>query len=203
MRGNNSGLQYRSKIANPKRFTVNGYQADIIHANHLFGMMYHQGEGRGIVAQRFQEVVVDADGKKKVVREFGDKSIKWDANQWNEVRVVAVGNRMIHQVNGITTADVTDNHPNAARSGIIALQLHGGAPMTAEFKDIKLRKVSGKDAESLLQNTLAQKKADQNKKVYSYSQINNTPDFKGNKQAQWIWKKGKKDDEALYLNKNF
>ncbi|WDE99378.1 DUF1080 domain-containing protein [Lentisphaera profundi] len=203
VRGNNSGLQYRSKLANPTRFTVNGYQADIIHANHLFGMMYHQGEGRGIVAQRFQQVEVDASGKKKVIREFGDKSIKWDANQWNEIRVVAVGNRIIHQVNGITTSDVTDNHPKAARKGILALQLHGGAPMTAEFKDIELRQVSGQEAKNLLKRTLAEKERDQHKKVYSFSKTSDTPNFKANKEAQWIWKKGKTDDEALYLIKNF
>lgn len=203
VRGNNSGLQYRSKLANAQRFTVNGYQADIIHANHLLGMMYHQGEGRGIVAQRFQQVAVDKDGKKVVIKEFGDKSIKWDANQWNEVRVVAVGNRIIHQVNGITTVDVTDNHPNAARKGILGLQLHGGAPMTAEFKDIKLRKVTGQEAQDLLQNALAEKGLDKNKKVYSFSKTSDTPNFKANKEAQWIWKKGKTNDEPLYLTKAF
>ncbi|EDM29301.1 hypothetical protein LNTAR_22964 [Lentisphaera araneosa HTCC2155] len=199
VKGNNSGLQYRSKIANAQRFTVNGYQADIIDANHLFGMMYHQGEGRGIVAQRFQQVAVDKQGKKTIVKEFGDKNQKWDASQWNEYRVIAVGNRLIHQVNGVTTVDVTDDHPNAARKGILALQLHGGAPMTAEFKDIKLRKVSGADAQQLLKKTLAQKDT----KSYPYTQISTAPNFLANKKAQWIWKKGKSDDSPLYLTQTF
>jgi hypothetical protein len=35
--------------------------------------------------------------------------------------------------------DFTDNHPDLALSeGILALQLHAGKPMWAEFKDIRL-----------------------------------------------------------------
>ena len=171
VKGNNSGVQYRSKLVNAKKFIVEGYQADIIHANHLLGMLYRQGGKRGIIAQRFQEVNIDKQGNKKIVREFGDKTLKWDANKWNDIKIVAIGNRLIHQVNGITTIDVTDNHPNAAKKGILALQLHAGGPMTAEFKEIKLRELTGTKAQKVLQN-VAPKRTKPGIETHPYSKLN-------------------------------
>jgi hypothetical protein len=38
--------------------------------------------------------------------------------------------------------DFTDNDPDLAlREGVLALQLHAGKPMWAEFKNIKLREL--------------------------------------------------------------
>jgi putative heme-binding domain-containing protein len=148
--GNNSGVQYRSElIGKPEDFVVKGYQADLHPRAEYFGMLYAE-KWRGIVARRFQRVVVGADGKPKVVGEVGDKKQKLVGTDWNELTIVAVGNRQIHQVNGVTTMDLTDNHPEAKRKGILALQLHAGAPMTVEFKDIRLRHLKGKDAKAAI-----------------------------------------------------
>ena len=134
--GNNSGVQYRSElVGKPEDFVVKGYQADLHPKPEFFGMLYAE-KWRGIVAKRFQRVVVGADGKPEVVGEVGDKDQKLVDTEWNELTIIAVGNRQIHQVNGVTTMDLTDNHPEAKRKGILALQLHAGAPMTVEFKDI-------------------------------------------------------------------
>ncbi len=35
--------------------------------------------------------------------------------------------------------DFTDGHPKALLDGILAFQLHGGRPMWAEFKDVRIR----------------------------------------------------------------
>ena len=51
---------------------------------------------------------------------------------------------------GITTMDLTDNHPEAKRKGILALQLHAGAPMTVEFKDIYARHLTGENAKAAI-----------------------------------------------------
>ena len=148
--GNNSGVQYRSElIGKPEDFVVKGYQADLHPRPEYFGMLYAE-KWRGIVAQRFQRVVVGADGKPKVVGEVGDKDQNLVGTEWNELTIIAVGNRQIHQVNGITTIDLTDNHPEAKRKGILALQLHAGAPMTVEFKDIRLRHLKGNDAKAAI-----------------------------------------------------
>ena len=148
--GNNSGVQYRSeRIGKLEDFAVKGYQADLHRKPEFFGMLYAE-KWRGIVAKRFQRVVVDADGKSKVVGEVGDKDQKLVDRDWNELTIIAVGNRQIHQVNGITTMELIDNHPEAKRSGILALQLHAGAPMTVEFKDLKLRHLKGKQAQAAI-----------------------------------------------------
>ena len=148
--GNNSGVQYRSElVGKPEDFVVKGYQADLHPKPEFFGMLYAE-KWRGIVARRFQRVVVGADGKPQVVGEVGDKDQKLVDSEWNELTIIAVGNRQIHQVNGVTTMDLTDNHPEAKRQGILALQLHAGAPMTVEFKDIGLRHLKGKDAKAAI-----------------------------------------------------
>ena len=148
--GNNSGVQYRSElIGKPEDFVVKGYQADLHPKPEFFGMLYAE-KWRGIVARRFQRVVVGADGKPQVVGEVGDKGQKLVDSEWNELTIIAVGNRQIHQVNGVTTMDLTDNHPEAKRKGILALQLHRGAPMTVEFKDIGLRHLKGRDAKAAI-----------------------------------------------------
>ena len=112
--------------------------------------MLYAEKWRGIVARRFQRVVVGTDGKSEVVGKVGDKNPKLVDNDWNELTINAVGDRQIYQVNGVTTMDLRDNHPEAKRNGILSLQLHTGAPMTVEFKDIYLRHLKGEDAKAAI-----------------------------------------------------
>ncbi|MEM6778930.1 MAG: family 16 glycoside hydrolase [Planctomycetota bacterium] len=149
--GNNSGVQYRSeRFGKPDDFAVKGYQADLHRKPENFGMLYAE-KWRGIVAKRFQRVLVGSDGESEVVGEVGDRNQNLIDADWNELTIIAVGNRQIHQINGVTTTDVTDNHPEAKRSGILALQLHAGAPMTVEFKDIRLRHLKGESAKAAIE----------------------------------------------------
>ncbi len=148
--GNNSGVQYRSElVGKPGDFVVKGYQADLHPKPEFFGMLYAE-KWRGIVAQRFQRVIVGEDGKPEVVGEVGDRDQKLVDTDWNELTIIAVGNRQIHQVNGITTMDLTDNHPEAKRKGILALQLHAGAPMKVEFKDVQLKQLNAKSGKAAI-----------------------------------------------------
>ncbi|MEC7408379.1 MAG: DUF1080 domain-containing protein, partial [Planctomycetota bacterium] len=72
--GNNSGVQYRSeRMGDPSQFAVKGYQADLHPKPEYFGMLYAE-KWRGIVAKRFQKVVVDSDGNAEVVGEVGDRN---------------------------------------------------------------------------------------------------------------------------------
>lgn len=147
--GNNSGVQYRSELIDPNEFVVKGYQADLHPKPEFFGMLYAE-KWRGIVAQRFQRVLVGDDGKPQVVGEVGDKAQKLVDTEWNELTIIAFGNRQIHQVNNVTTMDLTDNHPEAKRKGILALQLHAGAPMKVEFKDIQLKQLDAKSGKAAI-----------------------------------------------------
>jgi len=136
---NNSGIQYRSKVLDAKKWSVGGYQMDMHPSQGYFGMLYEE-RGRGIIAQRGQKVVIDDKGKKAVAGKL-DASKKLDLSKWNEFSVIAKGNTLIHKVNGDVTSEVVDGQSSRrAMKGIIALQLHAGSPMRLEAKDIVLKK---------------------------------------------------------------
>lgn len=143
--GGNSGIQYRSKILDPKKWVVGGYQADFEVGKSYSGILYEE-QGRGILAQRGQKVVIregDAPNKPKLetVGEVGvsaDIQAAIKPGDWNEYKIIARGNRLQHFINGKATVDVTDETAIGAKSGVLALQLHAGPPMTVQFKDIVL-----------------------------------------------------------------
>ena len=140
--GGNSGIQYRSSDLGD--FVVGGYQGDIEAGDKYIGILYEE-RGRGILAERGQTVVIGADGKKEVVGKTGDPKEIADSvkkEDWNEYVVIAKGNHLVQMINGYTTVDVTDNESSKAKaSGILALQLHAGPPMTVQFKDIQLKEL--------------------------------------------------------------
>jgi hypothetical protein len=82
--------------------------------------------------------------KKKVVtsRLLDEADFKklFRLDDWNDVVIVAKGNHIQHFLNGRLILDFTDNDPDAAlRDGILALQLHAGSPMWAEFKNLRIK----------------------------------------------------------------
>lgn len=136
---NNSGVQYRSKLADPKTWRVIGYQADLHPAPNYIGMLYGEGTGRGIIAERGQKVTISAEtGKPEVVGSTGPVT-PIDITKWHEYTVIAKGNHLIHKIDGQVATEITDNHKEAFQKGIVALQVHAGPEMTAYFKDIELK----------------------------------------------------------------
>ena len=67
------------------------------------------------------------------------KLFKLDA--WNDVIIRAKGNHIQHYMNGKLIVDFVDGHPKALYDGILALQLHAGAPMWVEFKNIRIKTI--------------------------------------------------------------
>lgn len=141
----NSGVQYRSKVLDAAKFIVGGYQADFEYGEKYSGILYEE-KGRGILAQRGQQVVIKQGEKPEkpkieVTGKTGEsKEIQAAINKddWNEYKIVAQGNRVQQYINGKLTADITDETAEAPKSGVIALQMHQGAPMQVQFKDIVL-----------------------------------------------------------------
>src|SRR5690606_1556238 len=140
--GGNSGIQYRSRIL--EGWSAGGYQADMDAANCYTGMLYEE-RGRGIIATRGQKVVIEPDGRFNVVGSVGDpealgKAI--DMSDWNTYEITAIGNHLVHKVNGRVTVDVLDNQvEERSMSGVLALQIHTGPPMKVEFKNITLTRL--------------------------------------------------------------
>ncbi len=138
--GGNSGIQYRSREIDP--WVISGYQADIDSGDTFSGILYEE-RARGILAQRGQKVTIKPDGEKDAEQVADSKKLQ-DAvkkEDWNDYEIVAQGNHLIHKINGQVMSEVTDNQSDkAARSGLLALQLHAGPPMTVQFKDIRLKR---------------------------------------------------------------
>ncbi len=149
---NNSGIQYRSRHIPadqaPNRWVVRGYQHELRNENQMpnvTGFIYDEGGRHGRICLAGEKAVRKADGKKQVVEQLIDaEAFKklYKLDDWNEVRIVAQGNHLQHYLNGTLILDFTDNHPRLAlHDGVLALQLHGGKPMWAEFKDIQIREL--------------------------------------------------------------
>ena len=142
--GNNSGIQYRSReLTEVGKWSIGGYQCDV-HPTPANNAMLYDERGRGIVAQNGQEVIVDATGAKWLVKEF--LPIEVVVPDWNEYKIIARGNHLIHQINGKTTADIID-HQESEREleGLLAFQVHQGPAMKVEIKDIFLKELPDGD----------------------------------------------------------
>src|SRR4051812_7562989 len=143
LEGGNSGIQYRSKVIDPKQYIVGGYQADMDGGNQYTVILYEE-RGRGILAKRGERLTIDRDGKKETVQ-FGDaaelaKVIHKD--DWNTYVVEANGPTLKHTINGKLMSETIDRDAeHRVSSGILALQVHATlpAPMTVVFARFALR----------------------------------------------------------------
>ena len=140
----NSGIQYRSKVFDPANWVVGGYQADMEAGPTYSGILYEE-RMRGILALRGEKVLWDKEGKKQVLGSLGDAAEIGAAikrGDWNDYIIIAKGNHLQQFINGKQTVDVVDEDASKlALSGILALQLHAGPPMTAQFRNIRLKKL--------------------------------------------------------------
>ncbi|MBM4018085.1 MAG: DUF1080 domain-containing protein [Planctomycetes bacterium] len=143
MTGGNSGIQYRSRDLG--NWVVGGYQAEIANDGGRDGYIYDEKGKRGRMCLVGEKVTWGKDGKKQVTGSAGDlEKIKagFKKDDWNEYRILVVGSHIQHFVNGVQTIDFTDeDEVSRAMSGILALQIHAGAPMVTEFKNIRLKKL--------------------------------------------------------------
>jgi 3-keto-disaccharide hydrolase len=122
----NSGLYFRTEKKNDA-VGVAGFQAEIDPEKDAGGL--YETSGRGWVVQPKPEDVK-----------------KWyKPNAWNEMSVVALGNRLVVHVNGFKTAEVK-NDPGRMK-GHIAVQLHGGQDMDVLFKDIEIMEIQARGEE--------------------------------------------------------
>jgi hypothetical protein len=115
--GANAGIQFRSRRI-PDHHEVIGYQADM--GGHWWGKLYDESRRRKVLA---------APDEKTAARALmpGD---------WNEYVIRCRGPRVQLWLNGVKTVDYTELDEKVARKGLIGLQIHGGAPSEAWYKDI-------------------------------------------------------------------
>ena len=58
--------------------------------------------------------------------------------KWNRMTIRARGNRLEYWINGIKIIDSLDQDPKASREGVIGLQIHDGAVMKVEWRNIRV-----------------------------------------------------------------
>ncbi len=149
--GGNSGIQYRSFEVPNEKWVIGGYQADIDSGDTYSGINYGE-RFRGILANRGQKTVVENGGKVKVVEQFAEsKDLQSKVNKkgWNHYKITAKGFTFTHELNGTVMSVCTDDDAKTRRAtGLLALQLHAGPPMTVRFKNLMLKRLGGDAAKS-------------------------------------------------------
>ncbi len=149
--GGNSGIQYRSFEIPGSKWVVGGYQADMDGADQYTGCIYGE-RFRGMLCNRGEKTVIEADHRPKVVGKIGDSNeirehIK--KQDWNTYRITAAGFHFEQRINGVLTAVCDDDDVRMRRhAGILALQLHAGPPMKVQFRNIKFRALKPEEASS-------------------------------------------------------
>jgi hypothetical protein len=138
----NSGIQYRSEELEGMSYILKGYQADIDGNNVYTGQNYEE-RGRGFLAKRGENALLESGSDPKIVASLGTAdSLKnlIKKEDWNEIHIVAQGNRLRHYINGVLMSDVTDNDATLRKqTGVIGFQAHTGPPMKVEYRNVRIK----------------------------------------------------------------
>lgn len=136
----NGGFQFRSRRL--PNGDVAGYQVDNNYLQPWKARLYDEF-GRHDLALQGERTVFDRDGGKhteKLQLEPGAGDFRLD--EWHEYHLIAQGRKLSLRVNGKLIAEVTDNDEDSFEPlGLLAMQLHTGPPMKAQFKDIRLMRL--------------------------------------------------------------
>ncbi|MEO6675443.1 MAG: DUF1080 domain-containing protein [Ginsengibacter sp.] len=140
----NSGVQYRSEELKDIRYALKGYQADIDGADKYTGQNYEE-RGRGFLAMRGQKVVLKVNEKPVITGSAGNSdSLKAliKSNDWNEIHIIAKGNKMQHFINRILMSETVDEDTvNRKSSGLLGMQVHVMPKMKVEYRNLLLKKL--------------------------------------------------------------
>jgi type 1 glutamine amidotransferase len=140
--GGNSGIYFWSRERTDMHpESLVGPQADFSADGRWTGVLM-EFTRRGILAERGQKVIIDKDGKIKVVGSVGDsdKLLKRvNPIQWNDYTVIADSGHVTLMINGVVMCEVEDHDTNRVVTGKLALQVHRGPDMLVQFKDIRMR----------------------------------------------------------------
>ncbi|MBL9181259.1 MAG: DUF1080 domain-containing protein [Verrucomicrobiaceae bacterium] len=131
----NGGVQFRTERI-PNHHEVSGYQADL--GKGYDGALYDESRRKKMLAQPSPEVLAKAQ------KPLGE---------WNDYRIRAQGNRIQIWLNGVQTVDYTETQGVVLQdgksmviepTGIIAVQIHGGATSIVSYKDLMIEELGKK-----------------------------------------------------------
>jgi len=189
---NNGGVQYRSRVLPKREFGVAGYQCDVHPKPEYAAMLYGEGAG-GIVAQNGQFVRWTDRGREVIGALSSPSATPVDFREWHDLRIVAVGDLMYHELDGELCTALLDERSTAPRSGRIALQVHRGPKMKVWYRGMKLRRL---DKSGLSGPAMSLLKAYERKaELERQKQSGDTP--------QWVWDSRAQADEELFFRRAF
>ena len=116
----NAGIQIRSRRV-PDHYEVSGYQADM--GQQYWGCLYDESRRNKVLA------CPDPAKIAEVVR----------AGDWNDYVIRCEGKRIQLWLNGFQTVDYTEPDDAIPQSGVIGLQIHGGPPSEAWYRNIRIK----------------------------------------------------------------
>ncbi len=120
--GTNAGVQIRSRRV-PNHHEMIGYQADL--GKGWWGCLYDESRRRKVLAGP------PRDERAKIIKK----------DDWNEYVIRCEGRRIQLWINGTQTVDYTEEDKKIEQKGLIGLQIHGGPPSEAWYKDIVIKEL--------------------------------------------------------------
>lgn len=118
----NAGIQIRSQRVQDHHEMI-GYQADL--GQEYWGALYDESRRNKVLA------APDKNGLAKVLK----------PEAWNEYRILCESRRIQLWINGFQTVDYTEPDDKIEQSGLIALQIHGGGPGEAHYRNLRIRRI--------------------------------------------------------------
>lgn len=120
--GANAGIQVRSRRI-PNHHEMIGYQADL--GDGWWGCLYDESRRNKVLAGPPESV------RGQIIQR----------EEWNEYRIRCEGRRIQLWINGTQTVDYTEPDESLEQTGLIGLQIHGGPPSEAWYKDIRIKRL--------------------------------------------------------------
>ena len=121
-KGANAGVQIRGQRI-PNHHEVRGYQADL--GEGWWGSLYDESRRNKILAAADKAVIAEV--------------LKLD--DWNDYTIRCEGPRIQLWINGRQTVDYIEPDDKIERTGILGVQIHGGPPSEAWYKDLRIKKL--------------------------------------------------------------
>jgi hypothetical protein len=113
----NSGVFIRSTVDGTK---VSGWQVEVAPPSHSTGGIY-ESYGRGWL--------IKPDPDKDKALKYGD---------WNEMKIIVKGDRVVSYLNGVEMVDFSDEKIGKGEGGIL-LQIHDGGGIKVYWRNIRLK----------------------------------------------------------------
>ena len=121
-KGANAGVQIRS-LRIPNHNEMVGYQADL--GDRYWGCLYDESRRRKVLAGPPE------DRRGKIIKR----------DDWNQYVIRCQGRRIQLWINGKKTVDYLEPDKKIPQKGLIGLQIHGGPPSEAWYKDIVIERL--------------------------------------------------------------